>query len=57
VNLGLTELVLIMLVLIATLMVPALVLYLVFAARRRRGRAETGQETLAEGPHPDRRHR
>lgn len=53
VNLGLTELVLITFVLIATLLVPALVLYLVFTAGRRRGHAEARQEALAERQDPD----
>lgn len=56
VNLGLSELVLIMLVTIATLAVPALVLYLVFTAGRRRGQAEARRESLANGPEVDRRH-
>lgn len=55
-NLGLSELVLIMLVTIATLAVPALLLYLVFTAGRRRGRVEARRESLANGAEVDHRH-
>jgi hypothetical protein len=47
---------LITLVTVATLAVPALVLYLVFAAGRSRGRSEARRELLADRPEPERRH-
>jgi hypothetical protein len=56
VNLGLAEMLLITLVTIGTLAVPALAIYLVFTAGRRRGRSEARRESLADEPEPDRRH-
>lgn len=55
-DLGLTEMLLITLVTVATLAVPALLLYLVFAAGRSRGRSQARRDLLADRPEPERRH-